>query len=244
MSFSCDTPQFYCLVRSEYLYDLRSHRGEFIPCLVYAVDSVESRATGFEILTDIGALFSRLPISALVHRMDAPNLPLDWLQLWGNFSYDIEAIEHQSLRHLRVRTLLKDRKWYDGRYLFTLRWKGSKLAEDPGEGGFKTGEVLQLDNGCYAIQPKNRIRVYEPSFVTKPFPEKPDFLTNSHTWLCESTDKWATESSDRYFYETGPKHFYREGRSDQSPKGIWASLKDRTEEYEEGSDFSPGYPRA
>ena len=201
MGFAADIPQFYCLLRAEYAYDLQSHHGEFIPVLVFAVDSVSGRAIGFDVLTDFGAMFARLPISALVHKEEAPKLPLDHLELWNNFSYCVEAHEYGAIRSLRCEVLLKDRKWYPGVYMFTLSWYGDPYAEDPGEGGFKRAHIVKLDNRCFTAQPNNRMRWYEASFITKPFPQKADFKTNSHVWNCENGTKWATENSDRYFYE-------------------------------------------
>ena len=169
-------------MRSEYVYDLRSHHKEFMPVVVF------------------GAMFARLPISAFVHKKDAPEMPLDHLELWNNFSYDIHAHEYAFLKHLRCSVLLRDRSWHDGEYMFTLSWAQSKLAEDPGDGGFKRAHVIKLDNGCYAAQPNNRIKWFEPSFITKKFPDRPDFITNSHVWNCETISKWSTEDSPAYFY--------------------------------------------
>ena len=84
--------------------------------------------------------------------------------------------------------------------MFTLDWCGAPMAEDPGEGGYKTGQVIKLDCGSYAIQPNNRMRWWEPSFVTKPFPERPDYKTNSYVWDCENKHKWATSDDDKFFY--------------------------------------------
>lgn len=201
MGFATDIPHFHCLMRAEYAYDLREHAGEYFNVCVFGVDSIEGQAVGFDVLTDFGAMFARLPVSALCHREVAPHLPLDWLELWNNFSYCVEAHEYRALKHLRCAALLKDRQWYPGEYMFTLSWHGSKYAELPGDGGFKRGHVIKLDNGCFAIQPNNRMRWYEPSFVTKPFPAKPDFKTNTSIWTCEQGDKWVTSDDDRYFYD-------------------------------------------
>lgn len=200
MGFVADIPPFYCLLRAEYLYDLRSHHNETIPVMVFAVDSVEGHAIGFDCLTDFGGQFARLPISAFCSRPHAPLQPLEHLELWNNFSYQVEAHEYRALRHIACEVLLRDKQWYPGRYMFTLSWTGSKWAEDPGEGGFKRAHIIRLDNGNFAAQPNNRIRWFEPSFITKEFPARPDFLTNSHLWLAETKGKWSTEDSDRFFY--------------------------------------------
>lgn len=201
MPFMADIPPFYCLLRAEYAYNLQSHHGEFIPCLVFAVDSVDGHAIGFDVMTDFGAQFARLPISALCWKEEAPHLPLDWLELWNNLSYEVEAHEYGALRQLRCDVWLKNGTWCPGTYMFTLSWMGSRPAEDAGDGGFKRAHIIRLDNGCFAAQPNNRIRWYEPSFITRPFPANPDFLTNEHIWNCEQGDKWVTEDSERFYYE-------------------------------------------
>lgn len=205
-SFTCNIPQFFCLLRAEYLYDLQTHQGEFIPVLVFGADSLFGRAIGFDCLTNFGGMFARLPISALVWKQDAPQLPLDWLQLWSCFSYHMEAHEYSAIGGIGCEVLLKDQNWYPGEYMFTFSWWGDPYAEDAGEGGFKRAVMVKLDNGCFCLSPYNRMKFHEMSFVTKPFPEHPDFLTNSTNWAVEETDtKWATEDSDRYYYNIKEK---------------------------------------
>lgn len=203
--FTINIPQFYCYVRAEYLYNLESHKGETISCFVFGADSIFGRATCFDIFTDCGAMFARLPISALVHKREAPDIPLDYLQLWSNFSYTFEAHEYIGIRGIDCEVILKDKKWYPGSYMFTFSWFGSSFAEDAGEGGFKRGHMIKLDNGCYCIMPNNRIKFHEASFVTKPWPDNPDFKTNCHNWLVEDGKKWVTEDSDKYFYDVKEK---------------------------------------
>lgn len=203
--FTIDIPHFYCYVRKEYLYNLEAHHGEVVPCLVFGADSVYGRAVGFDVITDFGGQFARLPVSALVHTEDAPEIPLDFLELWNCFSYTFEAHEYRAIRGLSCETILKDKQWYPGRYMFTFSWYGGAYAEDPGEGGFKRAHMIKLDNGCFALQPNNRMRWHEGSFVTKPWPEKADYKTNSHVWDCEDGTKWVSEDSDKYFYDIKEK---------------------------------------
>jgi hypothetical protein len=204
MFLNTNIPHWQCLLRAEYAYDLQSHHGEFIPVVVFGVASLPCRALGWHAMTERGAVFWRLPISSLVASADAPDLPLDHLQLWDAFSYEIAVTEFHWLIGLRCRTLLKDRQWYDGEYLFTLDWCDRQSSESAGDIGHKCGHVLALDNGCFAIQPNNRILWYEPSFVTNPYAddERPDFKTNTHEWKAERESRWATEATDRYFYDT------------------------------------------
>lgn len=199
--FTISLPPFYCYVRSEYLYNMESHKGETIPCVVVGADSVYGRATGFDIIINNGAMFARLPVSALVHKPDAPDLPLDYLQLWNNFSYTFEIVEYLAIREAACEVILKDKNWYPGQYMFTFSWLGYPYAEDAGEGGFKRAHLIKLDNGYFALQPNNRIKFHEASFITEPFPDNPDYKTNDYNWSSEDKGKWVTENSDRYFYD-------------------------------------------
>lgn len=205
MSFHLDIPPFYALLRAEYAYDMRSHLDEFMPVWVFSADSVEGQAIGFDVMTNCGAMFSRLPVNSLCWLEKAPKRPLDHLELWDCFSYDGEAHAIPSLKHLRIDAMLKTKEKAPGEYLFTISWWGNTLSEDSGEGGFKRAHILKLDEGNFAALPNNRIRWYEPSFVTKPFPDRPDYLTNSHTFKAETISRWASEDSDRYFYEPESK---------------------------------------
>ena len=198
---NCDIPHFYTYLKKEYLYDLEKGHGEFEECAVFQITSIPPRAVMFTCMLDNGAQIARLPITAFVHKQDAPDIPLDYLELWGCFSYDVAVNEFMYLKHMRCAVLLKDRKWYEGEYMFTIDWCNSAYAENSGDGGFKTAHMIKLDNGCFALQPNNRMKWFEPSFITKPFPDKPDYLTNSHIWLCELKEKWATEDSQAYFYD-------------------------------------------
>src|SRR5690606_1913691 len=199
---NADVPRFECLVRREYLYNLEAHHGEVEPVVVFGLASRPGYALGFHVMTSSGALIWRLPISALVTKEDAPNLPLDYLQLWDAMSADVSVHEFAWLSGARVQVLLKDRKWYPGRYRFTVDWTGSPEADNPGDIGHKCAHLIELDCGCFALQPNNRILWSSPSFVSRPFAERPDYKTNTHVWRCETGRRGGTEESDRMFSDT------------------------------------------
>jgi hypothetical protein len=199
-TLNVDIPRFYCKLRKEFLYDGESHIGEFVNVCVFAVASVSGRALGFHVLTDEGAVIWRLPIHAFVHKKDAPNIPLDWLQFWDCYGYEISCTAFDRLKDCRVRVQMKDRTWVGGQYLFTLDWYACEDAEDAGEGGHKCAHVIALDNGCFAAQSNNRIQWFDPSFIT-PFKDKPDYLTNTRVWAVERE----TETSSGYFFDAKPE---------------------------------------
>jgi hypothetical protein len=201
MDLNADVPEIQCFLRKEYLYNVESHHGEFVPCVIIGCSSVPGRAIGFHALTENGAMIWRLPISAFCHKKEAPVQELGVLELWDSFSEKVSVHLFQAIREMRVRTLLKDGEWYDGKYLFTIDWWGSSASDNPGDWGHKCAHVLQLDNGNYAAQPNNRVQWRDQAFVTDPFKEKPDYKTNQQIWKCEDGLKWKTENSDSMFYD-------------------------------------------
>lgn len=201
LQFSISVPIFKCLVRNQYLFNLEEKHGEYTPVVVFGLTSLPGRAVGFHIMTDGGAQIARIPVSALIHKEDAPNLPLDWLELWDCFSYQVQAVTYNYLDEMKCKVLLKDRNWYEGQYKFTIDWVGGDYAEEASE--YKCGHVIALDNGCFAIQPNNRIYwIGDPSFIVNPLQEFPGYKVNSHNWKCENEGKWFTENSDKFFYQT------------------------------------------
>jgi hypothetical protein len=200
-----NVPIFACLIRKEYLYDLQKHHGEYETALVFGLASVYGRALGFHLLTETGAQVARVPLSALVFKEHEPHLPLHYLQLWDCFAYECSVIDFDLLHEMRVQVILRDKQVIDGSYMFTVDWYGNSSSEQPGEDGHKNAHVIQLDCGCIAAQPNNRILWHEPSVITAPANlragERPDYLINTHKWKCEIDTKWTAEDSYRMFYD-------------------------------------------
>lgn len=195
-------PHIYCLLRREFLYDQQRGHGEYERCAIFGVTSIQSRALMFLAMTERGAQIDRLPISAFAWQPCEP-LPLGHLQLWDAFSYHVAVTEFDFLRGLACWYLSKGRRWYRGRYVMTFDWAHSAYAEDPGEGGHKSGHLLRLETGHYAIAPNNRIFWREGSFITRPLvpgKDRPDYLTNTHVWQGEDGHRWAAEDSPAMFY--------------------------------------------
>lgn len=217
-TLNVDIPRFYCHLRKEFLYDGERHHGQFIDVCVFAASSIHNRALGFHVLTENGAVIWRLPIHAFCHKKDAPIVPLDWLQFWDCFSYEVSCNVFNRLVDLRVRYQLKDRTWLGGQYMFTLDWYGDVDAEEAGDGGHKCAHIIALDNGNFAAQPNNRVQWFDPGFVT-PFTEKPDYLTNTRVWKVERE----TETSSGFFYDSIPEkssqvQLYAKGLRTKNPK--------------------------
>jgi hypothetical protein len=149
----------------------------------------------------------KLPSHALLTKAKTPDpdLPFHYLQIWNCFSYNFTLLQLNYLKDAPVEFYAKDRKWYKGSYYATINWGSNDmntdltLSETPDE--HKSHHIILLDNGQIALQPNNRIKWSEPSFVTKPFPDKPDYLVCNENYNVEDYEKWHTEDSDRMFYD-------------------------------------------
>ena len=204
MSFiNIDIPVFEAYVRNEFLYDMQKGFGEFTSVAVFGACSRSGWATSFHVLTDRGAQVGRIPVHALAWKTDAPIQTLDTLQLWDSFSNDVSLIEYSLLARKRCRVFLKNSEIHTGTYQFTFDWTNSCHADGVGDLGWKCGHFIKLDNGNFAIQPNNRILWYDPAFIENPYTgtDRPDYIINSHEWICEMTESKYITTSDEYFYD-------------------------------------------
>jgi hypothetical protein len=194
-------------VRNEYMYQFKKGHGEFTEGVIISVRCMPGQAALFQVLLDNGVMRDKLPSHALLTEAELPepDLPFHYLQIWNCFSYRFTLTQLSYVYDTNVDVYMKDRQWYKGNYFATINWGSNDintditLAEDPLE--HKSHHIILLDNGQIALQPNNRVRWYEPSFVTKEFPSKPDYLVNNAWFNCEGYDKWHTEDSDAMFYD-------------------------------------------
>jgi hypothetical protein len=194
-------------LRNEYLYQNQKGLGEFTECVVLSIRCMPGQAALFQVLLPNGVVRDKLPSHALLTKPELPDpdLPFHYLQIWNCFSYNFTIIQLNYLKDAPVEIYAKDRKWYPGKYFATINWGSNDpnaditLAEDPAE--HKSHHIILLSNGQIALQPNNRIKWSEPSFVTKPFPTKPDYLVCNEFYNVEDQEKWHTEDSDRMFYD-------------------------------------------
>jgi len=195
-------------MRKEFLYqgDV-SHVGQYVPVLVIGLSSLENKALGFWCLDDGGALLGRFPIHSLVRKQHPVHFSHDALELWNAMSYHPDVHTWKRIEHSRVRVLLPHRETVEGTYLTTIDWYGNALAESANEHGWKCAHLIELDCGCLALQPNNRVLFSDASWVVNPHMSKgrgrPDYLVQNQTWVVEGSGKWHCEPSEKMFYEDG-----------------------------------------
>ena len=202
-------PPIECYIRKEYLYDFQKGFGEYEPCYWVSVKSIKGKALYIEsLLTNYGALYDKLPISAYVWKTDIKKdelLPLDFLEIWDAFSYNISIIEKSTLSKLDVMVYMKDKEFYKGEYMFTIDSAHSEpnelnvsLSETPNE--HKSFNVIKLDNGQFCAQPNNRILFHDQSLTPRGL-KIPDFKVSTKEFICEQGHKWSAGDDDSFFYE-------------------------------------------
>jgi hypothetical protein len=194
-------------VRKEYLYDHKKGHGEFTPGIWISVKSTQYKALYFEtLLTDYGALYDKLPLSAFVSEpvTPEPDLPLDVLQLWDCFDYDLTVVEKPILS--RCEFFGKDKQFHAGEYLFTIDNAHRDRStidinfseEDPEHKSFN---VIELDNGQFAAQPNNRV-IWKDSSLTPDKLVTPDFKVCTQNYRVETEPKWSVGHTDEWNYRT------------------------------------------
>ena len=206
MFLVANLPPTKVYIKKEYLYDHEKGHGEFVEGVWITVKSIQGRALYFETyLPEYGALYDKLPISAFVNSPDIKDsLGLEELELWDAFSYHITVIEKKNLGE-RCKYLAPSKKWYYGKYLFTIdschadtNILNVSYSEVPEE--HKSFNILELDNGHYAAQPNNRCLFYEKSMTPSKMLQ-PDFKVSTKYYSVEGESKWTAGDDTNYFYE-------------------------------------------
>lgn len=210
-------PPVEVFIRKEFLYDFLLDEngavlglGEYESAHWITAKSIQNQALYFEsLLHEYGALYDKLPLHAFLWRTDvdvSSLYPLDWLQLWDCFSYNITVVLKQRLRNSRCEVLLKDRTRAPGTYLFTIDSCASEpneidvsWSETPNE--HKSFNIIKLDNGQFAAQPNNRIIWKHQSQTPSDCMKIPYFKFSTKKWVCENSDRWSAASATSFTYE-------------------------------------------
>jgi len=209
-------PPIEVFIRKEFLYDFQTDTkgkllgiNEFESAHWITTKSIPNQALYFEsFVHEYGALFDKLPIHAFVWKTDIDQnklYPLDWLQLWDCFSYNIAVIKKQRLRNARCEVIMKDKSKSPGYYMFTIDSCSSdpnevdvSWSETPNE--HKSFNVIKLDNGQFAAQPNNRILWKHQSQTPSTDLKIPYFRFSTKTWICENSDRWSAANSTTFTY--------------------------------------------
>lgn len=167
MSFIQNLPAIKVYVDNKYL---NQEMTGFTEAYLIAVASIPSRPLFFTVHLETGAVWSRLPITAI--RSSRYNnltefkttLPLDVAQPYSCLEGNINVIVYEHLRHCQVTVKSIDNVYRNGTYLFTIDVMGQGLSEDPEQ--YKTHNVIELDTGELVAYPNNML-LFKDEFFTK-----------------------------------------------------------------------------
>jgi len=197
-------------VRKEYLRDLQDGHGEFVEGVWVSAKSIPGRAFYFETyLPEYGAMYDKLPISAFVARPETPEPDLDLpnLQFWNCMDYGITNICKQFVGSMSWEIRTRHFGNMTGSYICTLDnyhadcdsidYSTSEVPEE-----HKSFNLIELDNGQFALYPNNRCRIYDVS-LTPQEPKTPDFKVSTEYYQVENGIKWGRlGDTDEYFWKT------------------------------------------
>ncbi len=221
-------------VRKEYLYDLQKGHGEYTPGYWVTCKSLTGRALYFETyLTEYGALYDKLPISAFLSwdsdqpdkpQAPTPDLPLTDLQYWNGFDHGLTVIEKNLIFNMRFEVLTREHGVMQGTYLFTIdnyhphrNEPDFYFSEFPDE--HKSHNIVALDNGQIGAYPNNRCRMVDPSLTYHNL-KTPDFKVSTRYYEVETVPKWGRlGESDEYFWKT-PNEKEKETSDQETAKQV------------------------
>lgn len=204
---NANIPPMECYVRGNYLRNQQDSHDKYFPCVIFGITSIPSKAVLFNILMEDGGIFWHLPISAFCWKK-TKELALEDLELWDSFSYNVSVTTFYLLQNKKMQYFDRHGKLKMGTYLFTLDWSDGDFNElrfgfSEAAGQHKAGHVISLEDGNYAIQPNNRIKVFDPSFCTKK-EWVIERLLNEKNYSVETTPKFITDDTNNYHYELTP----------------------------------------
>jgi len=197
-------------VRKEYLTDHQSGWDEFVKGVWVSAKSIPGRAFYFETyLPEYAAMYDKLPISAFLSRPETPDPDLDLpnLQFWNCMDYGVVAVQKQFIGSMDYECYTRDFGPQKGTYVCTL----DNYHQDPDVIDYATSEnpaehkshnLIELQNGQFALYPNNRIRIYDNSLTPKE-PKTPDFKVSTRYYQVENSyERLAMGNEDEYFWKT------------------------------------------
>ena len=181
---------------------------EYLPVEIFSVTSIARRCLLFNVMSEYGAQFTRVPIHYLRNKTNCTTVyPLDWLQLWDNFSYYFNITRFEYLKNSNAYIILKNKEKIVGKYAFTVDWCNSEeynLGYSEVQGGHKLAHIFWGENGQMFAQPSNRCLFRDSgAWISKKLPD--DYKTwkvFSKEFTCEGNAyKWTAGDDELMFYE-------------------------------------------
>jgi hypothetical protein len=170
----------YIWIDSEYTH---AEPCGLVEAMWVGLTAIPGRAWGINvILRDGGALYRNIPPHAVAFSLEAlPYWDIKDAQLWDCYSYGFTVLQNPILRGLEVSVKVKDSVLY-GEYLFSVTHLHDGWSDSPDQD--KEFIFVQLDYGRLTIQPTNRVRFIDRSYVTDTLPK---LKLQTEIYSCEET---------------------------------------------------------
>ena len=200
-------PFFKCWIRKEFTNGHQDYHGEYIHGLAIAVTTMPDRCLSFQIVftgceaddgsqenIHGGAMWARMPITALIGDIELEEWP-DRMPTHLAQPWDCPSHNHSIVSFNRCKPspwICKiDGDFYSSRYLFTVDYTESEVADDPAQ--HKQSHVMVLTEGQWkgnvVALPNNRVRVTSPAYwVTGE--GAPDFKPSQWIHCAEQDDSY------------------------------------------------------
>jgi hypothetical protein len=164
MGFSVDLPNIKVFVRKSFLNKDSDGLEE---AYLLSVTNIPNRPLFFNVLLESGAIYSRLPISALscdrFNPLGEPEFELEDLQPYSCLDGSICVVSNSLLKDSDIVCRISDKKDVPGNYLFTIDVMGQGLAEDPEQ--YKSFNIAVLYNGQIVALPNNLMYITNDYFT-------------------------------------------------------------------------------
>lgn len=206
-TLNCNIPTLECYVRAQFLYDGDPCKvGTLLKAAAFSVASVPGRALGFQVMLENGAVYDRLPVTALSSKPSGGMARMiSDSQIWDCPSAEVSCIVYDFLAGLVVDAAIPTHRgdlYTAGTYVMTFDWHDSAAADNPGQLGHKCAHLINLHTGDYVLYPNNRLCFHSPAWVRRPWAappvDRPDYAINTKPYVCEVRRRSVGE---KFFYK-------------------------------------------
>lgn len=185
-----------------------NYASERIPVEIFSVVSVPRRCLMFNVMSEYGAQFARVPLHYLSNtERPTTKYDLDWLELWDSYSYYFNVTRFDYTKNSSAYILLKDKSMHVAKYIFTIDWCNGEdynLGYSEVAAGHKCAHVFWGEGGQMFAQPNNRI-VWRDSgaWISKKLPDQSKkWKVFSKEFSCEGlAHKWTAGDDELVNYD-------------------------------------------
>jgi hypothetical protein len=193
-------PTQRCFIRNEFLFNHENGFGEFTPCDVHSVASMEGISPLFEAFLENGVNWTRRPIHSFAWKKTAPVRDITDHIYWDCFSNYIDVAIRNRLSGLRAQLILPNLTKLEGEYLFTIDWafenKAAMLDVSFSETfEHKCAHVFKMDEGNFFAYPNNRIVWYDKAWTSNRISKNPGYKIDENIYSVEGRKKFETDNS-------------------------------------------------